>query len=51
MADIDINKLAMLSGLTLSVAEAVQIKDRLQNLLALMENLKELDLKIPKVIA
>ncbi|MCL1955799.1 MAG: Asp-tRNA(Asn)/Glu-tRNA(Gln) amidotransferase subunit GatC [Fibromonadaceae bacterium] len=42
---IDINKLAMLSRLTLSEPEAVQAKERLQEMLKLMENLKELDLK------
>jgi aspartyl-tRNA(Asn)/glutamyl-tRNA(Gln) amidotransferase subunit C len=42
---IDINKLAKLSRLTLSEAEAAQAKDRLQELLKLMDNLKELDLK------
>jgi aspartyl-tRNA(Asn)/glutamyl-tRNA(Gln) amidotransferase subunit C len=45
MADIDINKLATLSGLTLSEAEAAQVKGRLQKLLNIMESLKELDLK------
>jgi len=42
---IDINKLAKLSRLTLSETEAEQAKDRLQEMLKLMENLKELDLK------
>jgi len=42
---IDIEKLAKLSRLTLSDAEAVQAKERLQALLKLMENLKGLDLK------
>ncbi|MCL2207027.1 MAG: Asp-tRNA(Asn)/Glu-tRNA(Gln) amidotransferase subunit GatC [Fibromonadales bacterium] len=45
MTQIDIEKLAKLSRLTLSEAEAAQAKDRLQGLLKLMENLKELDLK------
>jgi len=42
---IDINKLAMLSRLTLSEGEAEQAKERLQEMLKLMENLKALDLK------
>ena len=42
---IDINKLANLSRLTLSEPEAAQAKERLQEMLKLMENLKELDLK------
>jgi len=42
---IDINKLAKLSRLTLSEEEARQAKERLQEMLKLMENLKELDLK------
>jgi len=42
---IDIEKLAKLSRLTLSEAEAAQAKDRLQALLKLMDNLKELNLK------
>ncbi len=42
---IDIEKLAKLSRLTLSEAEAAQAKGRLQELLKLMENLKELNLK------
>jgi len=42
---IDINKLAELSRLTLSEAESAQAKERLQDLLKLMENLKALDLK------
>jgi aspartyl-tRNA(Asn)/glutamyl-tRNA(Gln) amidotransferase subunit C len=42
---IDINKLAKLSRLTLSEPEAEQAKERLQEMLKLMENLKELDLK------
>ncbi len=42
---IDIDKLAKLSRLTLSEREAAQAKERLQELLKLMENLKELDLK------
>jgi aspartyl-tRNA(Asn)/glutamyl-tRNA(Gln) amidotransferase subunit C len=42
---IDISKLATLSRLTLSEAEAAQAAGRLQDLLKLMENLKELDLK------
>jgi aspartyl-tRNA(Asn)/glutamyl-tRNA(Gln) amidotransferase subunit C len=42
---IDINKLAKLSRLTLSEPEAAQAKERLQEMLKLMENLKELDLK------
>jgi len=49
MEDIDINKLAMLSELTISEAEALQAKGRLQKLLSLMESLKELDINIPKV--
>jgi len=47
MEDIDVNKLAVLSKLTLSEAEASQVKGNLQNLLNLIENLKQLD--IPKV--
>jgi aspartyl-tRNA(Asn)/glutamyl-tRNA(Gln) amidotransferase subunit C len=42
---IDIKKLAGLSRLTLSEAEAADAKCRLQEMLKLMENLKELDLK------
>jgi len=42
---IDVGKLAKLSRLTLSEGEAIQAKERLQSLLKLMENLKELDLK------
>jgi len=42
---IDISKLAELSKLTLSEAEAAQASGRLQDLLKLMENLKELNLK------
>jgi len=42
---IDINKLANLSRLTLSESEAAQAKDRLQEMLKLMENLRELNLK------
>ncbi len=42
---IDVEKLAKLSRLTLSEAEAAQAKERLLDLLKLMENLKELDLK------
>ncbi|MCL2102259.1 MAG: Asp-tRNA(Asn)/Glu-tRNA(Gln) amidotransferase subunit GatC [Fibromonadales bacterium] len=42
---IDVNKLAKLSKLTLSEAEAAKAKERLQGLLKLMENFKELDLK------
>jgi len=42
---IDINKLAKLSRLTLSEKDAEQAKERLQEMLKLMENLKELDLK------
>jgi aspartyl-tRNA(Asn)/glutamyl-tRNA(Gln) amidotransferase subunit C len=42
---IDIDKLAKLSRLTLSDAEATQAVYRLQELLKLMESLKELDLK------
>ncbi|GBU24187.1 hypothetical protein R83H12_00815 [Fibrobacteria bacterium R8-3-H12] len=42
---IDISKLANLSRLTLSEPEAAQAKERLQEMLKLMENLKELDLK------
>jgi aspartyl-tRNA(Asn)/glutamyl-tRNA(Gln) amidotransferase subunit C len=42
---VDIDKLAKLSRLTLSEPEAAQAKERLQELLKLMENLKELDLK------
>jgi len=42
---IDIEKLAKLSRLTLSQAEAAQAKERLLDLLKLMENLKELNLK------
>jgi len=49
MEDIDINKLAVLSKLTLSEAETSQVKGRLQKLLSLMENLKELDIKISEV--
>jgi len=51
MEDIDINKLAMLSKLTLSEAETLQVKGRLQKLLSLMGSLKELDIKIPEVVA
>jgi hypothetical protein len=40
MEDIDINKLAMLSGLALSAAESAQIEGRLHNLLNLMKNSK-----------
>jgi Asp-tRNA(Asn)/Glu-tRNA(Gln) amidotransferase C subunit len=47
---IDIGKLATLSRLTLSEVEVAQTKDKLQKLLSLIETLKELDLKIPKVI-
>jgi aspartyl-tRNA(Asn)/glutamyl-tRNA(Gln) amidotransferase subunit C len=42
---IDIKKLAGLSRLTLSEAEAEDAKHRLQEILKLMENLKKLDLK------
>ncbi|MCL2283039.1 MAG: Asp-tRNA(Asn)/Glu-tRNA(Gln) amidotransferase subunit GatC [Fibromonadales bacterium] len=45
MTEIDIEKLAKLSKLTLSETEAAQAKERLQALLRLMENLKGLDLK------
>jgi aspartyl-tRNA(Asn)/glutamyl-tRNA(Gln) amidotransferase subunit C len=45
LQSIDINKLAMLSRLTLSEPESAQAKERLQEMLKLMENLKELDLK------
>lgn len=44
-ASIDIDKLAKLSRLTLSEAEATQANERLQSLLKLMENLKRLNLK------
>jgi len=37
------SKLATLSKITLSEAEASQVKSRLQKLLSLMENLKQLD--------
>jgi len=39
------SKLAMQSKITLSEAEASQVKSRLQKLLSLMENLKQLDLE------
>jgi len=42
---IDIEKLAKLSRLTLSETEAVQAKERLLDLLKIMENLKGLNLK------
>jgi aspartyl-tRNA(Asn)/glutamyl-tRNA(Gln) amidotransferase subunit C len=42
---IDIGKLAGLSKLTLSETEATQAAGRLQDLLKLMENLKELNLE------
>jgi len=45
MEDIDVNKLATLSKLTLSDAENLQVKGRLQKLLGLVENLKQLDVK------
>jgi aspartyl-tRNA(Asn)/glutamyl-tRNA(Gln) amidotransferase subunit C len=40
-SSLDINKLAKLSRLTLSESEALQAKERLLELLKLMENLKE----------
>ena len=45
MSEIDIEKLAKLSRLTLSKEEARQAEGRLLELLKLMDNLKELDLK------
>ena len=51
MEDIDINKLATLSKLTLSEAEALEAKGKLQKLLNLIENLRQLNLETPKVIA
>jgi len=51
MENIDISKLATLSKLTLSEAEASQVKGRLQKLLNLIENLRQLNLETPKVIA
>ena len=44
-SSIDVNKLAKLSRLTLSEPETMQAEERLLEMLKLMDNLKELELK------